>query len=138
MYAGGFKQVLYKEYICWIQVKIHISDQTSLRICNKVSIKIRTRYSIYLVESYLEVFTNRMVSPLMPVMLAHDTFTIGYEVTVFILKQKTDTFYSRLALYVSIRCAQYRQMTILTSAQNVTTRPFVLYTLFFILKVLSS
>jgi hypothetical protein len=34
MYAGGFKQVLYKEYICWIQVKIHISDQTSLRICN--------------------------------------------------------------------------------------------------------
>ncbi len=36
MYAGGFKQVLYKEYICWIQVKIHISDQTSLRICNSV------------------------------------------------------------------------------------------------------
>jgi hypothetical protein len=34
MYAGRFKQVLYKEYICWIQVKIHISDQTSLRICN--------------------------------------------------------------------------------------------------------
>ncbi len=36
MYAGGFKQVLYKEYICWIQVKIHISDQTSLRICKSV------------------------------------------------------------------------------------------------------
>jgi hypothetical protein len=36
MYAGGFKQVLDKEYICWIQVKIHISDQTSLRICNSV------------------------------------------------------------------------------------------------------
>ncbi len=36
MYVGGFKQVLYKEYICWIQVKIHISDQTSLRICNSV------------------------------------------------------------------------------------------------------
>jgi hypothetical protein len=36
MYAGGFKQVLYKEYIFWIQVKIHISDQTSLRICNSV------------------------------------------------------------------------------------------------------
>jgi hypothetical protein len=36
MYAGGFKQVLYKEYICWIKVKIHISDQTSLRICNSV------------------------------------------------------------------------------------------------------
>jgi hypothetical protein len=36
MYAGGFKQVLCKEYICWIQVKIHISDQTSLRICNSV------------------------------------------------------------------------------------------------------
>jgi hypothetical protein len=36
MYAGGFKQGLYKEYICWIQVKIHISDQTSLRICNSV------------------------------------------------------------------------------------------------------
>jgi hypothetical protein len=36
MYAGGFKQVLYKESICWIQVKIHISDQTSLRICNSV------------------------------------------------------------------------------------------------------
>ncbi len=34
MYAGGVKQVLYKVYICWIQVKIHISDQTSLRICN--------------------------------------------------------------------------------------------------------
>jgi hypothetical protein len=33
---GGLKQVLYKEYICWIQVKIHISDQTSLRICNSV------------------------------------------------------------------------------------------------------
>ncbi len=26
MYAG---EVLYKKYICWIQVKIHISDQTS-------------------------------------------------------------------------------------------------------------
>jgi hypothetical protein len=39
MYAGGVKQVLYKEYICWIQVKIHISDQTSLRICNSVFIK---------------------------------------------------------------------------------------------------
>ena len=36
MYAGRFKQVPYKEYICWIQVKIHISDQTSLRICNSV------------------------------------------------------------------------------------------------------
>ncbi len=36
MNAGGFKQVPYKEYICWIQVKIHISDQTSLRICNSV------------------------------------------------------------------------------------------------------
>jgi hypothetical protein len=23
-------------YICWIQMKIHISDQTSLRICNSV------------------------------------------------------------------------------------------------------
>ena len=34
MYAGGFKQVQYKEYICWMQVKIYISDQTSLRICN--------------------------------------------------------------------------------------------------------
>jgi hypothetical protein len=38
MYAGGFKQVLYKEYVCWIRVKIHISDQTSLRICNSVHI----------------------------------------------------------------------------------------------------
>ncbi len=36
MYAWGVKQVLYKEYICWIQVKIHVSDQTSLRICNSV------------------------------------------------------------------------------------------------------
>jgi hypothetical protein len=36
MYAGGFKQVPYKGYICWRQVKIHISDQTSLRICNSV------------------------------------------------------------------------------------------------------
>ncbi len=36
MYAREFKQVPYKEYICWIQVKIHISDQTSLRICNSV------------------------------------------------------------------------------------------------------
>ena len=36
MYAGGFKQVQYKEYICWKQVKIYISDQTSLRICNSV------------------------------------------------------------------------------------------------------
>jgi hypothetical protein len=34
MYAGGSKQVPCKEYICWMQVKIHISDQTSLRICN--------------------------------------------------------------------------------------------------------
>jgi hypothetical protein len=40
MYAGGVKQVLYKEYICWIQVKIHISDQTSLRICNSVVLDI--------------------------------------------------------------------------------------------------
>jgi hypothetical protein len=38
MYAGGFKQVLYKEYIFRIQVKIHISDQTSLRICNSVDL----------------------------------------------------------------------------------------------------
>ncbi len=36
MYAGGFKQVKYKEYICWMQVKIYISDQTSLKICNSV------------------------------------------------------------------------------------------------------
>ncbi len=36
MYAGGFKQVKYKEYICWMQVKIYISDQTSLRIYNSV------------------------------------------------------------------------------------------------------
>ncbi len=36
MYAGGFKQVQYKAYICWMQVKIYISDQTSLRICNSV------------------------------------------------------------------------------------------------------
>jgi hypothetical protein len=36
MGAGGFKQVQYKEYICWMQVKIYISDQTSLRICNSV------------------------------------------------------------------------------------------------------
>ncbi len=35
-YAFGFKQVQNKEYICWIQVKTHISDQTSLRICNSV------------------------------------------------------------------------------------------------------
>jgi hypothetical protein len=41
VYAGGFKQVQCQEYICWIQVKIHISDQTSLRICNSVV------YSIY-------------------------------------------------------------------------------------------
>jgi hypothetical protein len=39
MYAGGFKQVLYKEYICWIQVKIPISDQTSLSICNSVGVR---------------------------------------------------------------------------------------------------
>jgi hypothetical protein len=39
MYAGGFKQVQYKEYICWMQVKIYISDQTSLRICNSVHCK---------------------------------------------------------------------------------------------------
>jgi hypothetical protein len=37
MYAEGFKQVQYKEYICWMQVKIHISDQTSLRICNSAA-----------------------------------------------------------------------------------------------------
>jgi hypothetical protein len=37
MYARGFKQFLYKEYICWMQVKIYISDQASLRICNSVS-----------------------------------------------------------------------------------------------------
>ncbi len=36
MYAGEFQQVLYTTNICWIQVKIHISDQTSLRICNSV------------------------------------------------------------------------------------------------------
>jgi hypothetical protein len=36
MYEGGFKQVQYEEYICWMQVKIYISDQTSLRICNSV------------------------------------------------------------------------------------------------------
>jgi hypothetical protein len=29
----------YKEYIFWIQVKIHISDQTSLRICNSVVLR---------------------------------------------------------------------------------------------------
>ncbi len=26
MYAGGLKQVLYKEYIFWIQVKIYLSE----------------------------------------------------------------------------------------------------------------
>jgi hypothetical protein len=36
MYAGGLKQVQYKEYICWMQGKIYISDQTSMRICNSV------------------------------------------------------------------------------------------------------
>jgi hypothetical protein len=40
MYAGRFKQVPYKEYICWIQVKIHISDQTSMRICNSVGLTV--------------------------------------------------------------------------------------------------
>ncbi len=49
MYAGGFKQVLYKEYICWIQVKIHISDQTSLRICNSARITSLTIVRIFLV-----------------------------------------------------------------------------------------
>ena len=42
MYAGGFKQVQYKAYICWMQVKIYISDQTSLRICNSVASKKRS------------------------------------------------------------------------------------------------
>jgi hypothetical protein len=37
--AGGLKQVQCKEYICWKQVKIHISYQTSLRICNSVDIR---------------------------------------------------------------------------------------------------
>jgi hypothetical protein len=37
VYARGFNQVHCKEYICWIQVKIHISDQTSLKICNSVA-----------------------------------------------------------------------------------------------------
>jgi hypothetical protein len=40
IYEGGFKQVQYKEYICWIQVKNHISDQTALRICNSVIVYI--------------------------------------------------------------------------------------------------
>jgi hypothetical protein len=39
MYEGGFKQVQYKEYICWMQVKIYISDQTSLRMCNSAVLK---------------------------------------------------------------------------------------------------
>jgi hypothetical protein len=39
MYAGGFKQVQYKDCICWMQVKIYISDQTSLRICNSAMTK---------------------------------------------------------------------------------------------------
>jgi hypothetical protein len=43
MDAGGLKQVQCKEYICWIQVKIHISDQTSLRICNSADALITTR-----------------------------------------------------------------------------------------------
>jgi hypothetical protein len=46
MYAGGFKQVLYKEYICWIEVKIHISDQTSLRICNSVICQMLLRVNV--------------------------------------------------------------------------------------------
>jgi hypothetical protein len=46
MYAEGVKQVLYKEYICWIQVKIHTSDQTSLRICNSVfGITVRDKFA---------------------------------------------------------------------------------------------
>jgi hypothetical protein len=36
MYAGGFKQAQCKEYICWMQVKIYVPDQTSPRICNSV------------------------------------------------------------------------------------------------------
>ncbi len=37
IYAVGFNQLQYKEYIYWTQVKIYISDQTSLRICNSVA-----------------------------------------------------------------------------------------------------
>ncbi len=36
MHVWGFKQVQQKENIFWIQGKIQISDQTSLRICNSV------------------------------------------------------------------------------------------------------
>ena len=50
MYAGGVKQVLYKEYICWIQVKIHISDQTSLRICNSVINKFNSKKLVMAVD----------------------------------------------------------------------------------------
>jgi hypothetical protein len=46
MYAGGFKQVQYKEYICWMQVKIYISDPTSLRICNSVEILKRPKLEL--------------------------------------------------------------------------------------------
>jgi hypothetical protein len=53
MYAGGVKQVLYKEYICWIQVKIHISDQTSLRICNSVGSQKGTENAAELIYAVL-------------------------------------------------------------------------------------
>jgi hypothetical protein len=49
--AGGFKQVQCKEYICEIQVKIHISDQTSLRICNSEF----GRYELPLISESAEV-----------------------------------------------------------------------------------
>ncbi len=38
--SGDLKKSNRRENICWIQVKIHISDQTSLRICNSVVIKL--------------------------------------------------------------------------------------------------
>ncbi len=58
MYAGGFKQVLYKEYICWMQVKIYISDQTSLRICNSASLA--GRYDIQFFLTYWPTRLHRL------------------------------------------------------------------------------
>jgi hypothetical protein len=51
VYARGFNQVHCKEYIFWIQVKIHISDQASLKICNSVAA--RTGSEIFLSYIYL-------------------------------------------------------------------------------------
>ena len=80
MDAGGLKQVQCKEYICWIQVKIHISDQTSLRICNSALPFMLHVPSLFHDSCTISLSCNLSLSPLLVIHVhspLHDSCTLS-------------------------------------------------------------